>query len=81
MSIFSSLMSHLIRWQERRAEQMVLRTMSDRGLADIGLTRGDVENVLSGSYDDPRDAIFAARAEARARRDVKVDQMPQRLAA
>lgn len=81
MSIFSSLISTLVRWQEQRAEQVLLRTMSDRGLADIGLTRGDVESVLNGSYEDPRDAIFAARAEARARRDVKVDQMPQRLAA
>ncbi|WP_019644348.1 DUF1127 domain-containing protein [Novispirillum itersonii] len=81
MSILSSLIARFSRWQEERAEAYLLRTMSDRGLADIGLTRGDVDQVLNGAYEDPRDAIFAARAEARARRDVKVDQMPQRLAA
>lgn len=81
MSVLSSLIARFTRWQEQRAESTLLRTMSDRGLADIGLSRGDVDRVLDGSYEDPRDAIFAARAEARARRDVKVDQMPQRLAA
>lgn len=81
MSFLTTLYTRIAAWQERRAEAMLLRTMSDRGLADIGLSRCDVEQVLDGSYEDPRAAIFAGRAEVRTRQDIKVAEMPQRLAA
>lgn len=33
-------------WAERRATRATLHKLSDRELDDIGLTRGDIEDVL-----------------------------------
>lgn len=41
-------------WRQRAHEADVLRSMSDRDLADLALTRADVERVISGTYVDPR---------------------------
>jgi len=52
-------------WSERQAAAAALRGLSDRELADIALTRADIPAVARGTYDDPREAIFAAREQAR----------------
>ncbi len=39
------------RWQERGRVMNELQLMDDRQLADIGLSRGDIESVASGSFD------------------------------
>ncbi len=39
------------RWQERDRVMNELQSMDDRQLADIGLSRGDIESVASGKFD------------------------------
>ena len=45
----SSVMRHLKGWQERRRLRNELQALDDRLLADIGLSRGDIEAVVAGS--------------------------------
>lgn len=48
----------------RRARAMdrdALNAMSDRDLADIGLSRAEIPAVVAGSYQDERAALFQAR--------------------
>ena len=40
----------MLTWQERAAQRHALRGMDDRGLADIGLTRADVEVEASKPF-------------------------------
>jgi uncharacterized protein YjiS (DUF1127 family) len=42
----ASLLNALRGWRERRAATMELSSLSDRNLADIGLTRGDISRVV-----------------------------------
>ena len=35
-------------WRKRRAAEAELARLSDRALADIGLTRGEIRNVVRG---------------------------------
>lgn len=44
-------------WRQRAHEADILRSMSDRDLADLALTRADVERVIAGTYVDPRTKI------------------------
>ena len=37
--------SAVIGWNDRRATRNALSTLSDRELDDIGLVRGDIENI------------------------------------
>ena len=50
-------MKWLINWfeavavaQQRRADYWLLRNMSDKELHDIGISRGDIRNVIAGSF-------------------------------
>ncbi|MBY0432443.1 MAG: DUF1127 domain-containing protein [Rhodospirillales bacterium] len=59
----------LRRWAQARRLAEELYGLSDRDLADIGLTRGDVPAVAEGSYRDPeggrtRIAPISARLDA-----------------
>lgn len=38
-----------------------LNAMSDRDLADIGLSRAEIPAVVKGTYHDERAALYAAR--------------------
>ncbi len=51
-------------WFERSRARRALYEMDDRMLADIGITRGDIENVLSGRYDGPNAAKPSADVHA-----------------
>lgn len=42
---FSGLLQWVVRWQALREERQMLATLSDEALKDIGLNRGDVEQV------------------------------------
>jgi len=42
----ASLLNNLRKWRERRAAAAELSALSDRSLADIGLTRDDIPAVL-----------------------------------
>jgi len=44
----ASLINSLRSWRERRAAAAELTSLSDRSLADIGLTRGDIARVVRG---------------------------------
>jgi uncharacterized protein YjiS (DUF1127 family) len=44
----ASLLNSLRNWRERRAAAAELSSLSDRSLADIGLTRGDIPRVVRG---------------------------------
>lgn len=45
----NNLMNAFIRGQRRRAEFRHLQAMDDRLLADIGLSRSDVHDLLTGA--------------------------------
>jgi uncharacterized protein YjiS (DUF1127 family) len=42
-----SLVSSLTTWRARRAAERELETLSDRALADIGLTRADIPRITA----------------------------------
>lgn len=44
----ASLLNALRGWRERRAAIAELNALSDRSLADIGLTRGDIPRAVRG---------------------------------
>ena len=44
----STLLDGLRRWRERRAAEDELNSLSDRSLADIGLTREDIPRIVRG---------------------------------
>jgi uncharacterized protein YjiS (DUF1127 family) len=44
----SNVMRRLKGWQERRRLRNELQALDDRLLADIGLSRGDIEAVVAG---------------------------------
>jgi uncharacterized protein YjiS (DUF1127 family) len=58
-SLFLPFLLKIEAWLDRRASQRVLYRMDDRGLADIGLSRADVEGVNGTSstliLSDPMD--------------------------
>lgn len=78
--IAGRLRSRLRDWSDRRAAAAALATMSDRDLADLALCRNDLGNIARGTYDDPREAIFAQRDEARRAAEVRA-QADRRIAA
>jgi uncharacterized protein YjiS (DUF1127 family) len=45
VGMFASMVLRIREYRNRRADLVVLRSMSDRELKDIGLSRGDVERV------------------------------------
>ncbi|KIT16459.1 DUF1127 domain-containing protein [Jannaschia aquimarina] len=42
---FANLLAAALTWSDRRGTVRALRALTDRELADIGLTRGDVEEM------------------------------------
>lgn len=64
VSFIGNLVNRFHSWREQLREADLLRSMSDRELSDLGLTRGDVERVISGTYLDKRAANDARRLAA-----------------
>ena len=48
VQFFANTRERLQRWNDTRRTRNALRVLSDRELADIGLTRADVERVATG---------------------------------
>ncbi len=48
--MFKTILSYFVRQAQGRALSAELGAMSDRQLADIGLSRGDIEFVVQQSY-------------------------------
>jgi len=51
----TTFLDHLLRleaWLDRQASSRVLYDMSDRDLADLGLSRADVEGLNAASWQD-----------------------------
>lgn len=46
----STTIRSLVRWRRRRALAMELHALDDRALHDMGLNRGDIAAIASGSY-------------------------------
>lgn len=46
-AFFAALVERVVQWNELRATRRALARLSDRELDDIGLTRGDLENIAA----------------------------------
>lgn len=74
-------------WYKRQRMREELCSLSDRVLADIGLTRGDIPEVVRQAYRPVREAPFVAaetvsvRTVADSRPDASNDEAKQPLAA
>ncbi len=66
-------------WMQRRRAEAELRSLTDRELADIGLTRGDIAFVLSGEMQ--RGEPVAPRAAKAPVPAAANDQLGKRVAA
>lgn len=44
-TFFATLTERLVQWNDLRATRKALARLTDRELDDIGLTRGDLENI------------------------------------
>lgn len=65
LAFLGTLVSRFHSWRERLREADLLRSMTDRELADLGLSRSDVERVISGTYLDPQTAPKVAASAHR----------------
>lgn len=45
---FSNLISSMIEWNDARVTRKALNSLTDRELDDIGLVRGDIDDVANG---------------------------------
>lgn len=45
MSFLDNLRVSLVEWNDKRATRSALSRLSERELSDIGLTRGDIQDV------------------------------------
>ncbi len=48
--VLSSLVGFVAAWNDARVTRRALESLSDRELDDLGLNRGDIEGIASGSY-------------------------------
>jgi len=64
---FAALGAALLSWPERHATYDNLRRLTDRELADIGLTRGDIVRVFEPDFRLPTRPANANSAPATAR--------------
>lgn len=48
--LFAHLSSALAAWNDTRKTSRALNNLTDRELADIGLTRGDITNVVNNDF-------------------------------
>jgi uncharacterized protein YjiS (DUF1127 family) len=46
-SVFASIVSGVVAWNDARMTRTSLAQLSDRELDDIGLTRGDIDEVAA----------------------------------
>jgi len=46
----SDFIASLHKAQQARADYWILTNMSDKELRDIGIARGDIRNVVAGSF-------------------------------
>ena len=46
----ATIVNGVRQWRERNRDRHALQSLSDRELADIGLTRSDIEAALRGDY-------------------------------
>lgn len=44
----SNMIANVIAWNDARVTRNALNTLTDRELEDIGLVRGDIEDVANG---------------------------------
>lgn len=51
--LFARLARSIRSWQDRRALETALLSMDEHQLTDIGLTRGDIDDVVAGRYRRP----------------------------
>lgn len=70
----AALLAPFRRWQERMALDAELSGMTDYELRDIGLTRGDIDQVVAGTYRDERGQRTRKRPIL-----VRLDPGPRRL--
>ena len=47
---FGTITQAVRKWQERQRVRQELSRLSDRELADIGLTRGEINGVVRGEF-------------------------------
>jgi uncharacterized protein YjiS (DUF1127 family) len=47
MSMFISIVRHFQAWRQHEAVRRELSQLTDRELADIGITRSDIERIAS----------------------------------
>lgn len=50
LSLFSTAIATLIAWNDARVTRKSLASLSDRELDDLGLVRGDIEDIAQGVY-------------------------------
>ena len=48
--MFSDLVGRLAAWNDARVTRKSLSALSDRELDDLGLVRGDIEEIANGTY-------------------------------
>lgn len=61
MNPITLLIVYLAGRRAKAKERDALYSMSDRDLADIGLSRAEIPAALNGTYRDERAELFAAR--------------------
>ena len=50
LAVFSAVLGTLISWNDARVTRNSLPTLSNRELNDLGLVRGDIEDIAQGTY-------------------------------
>lgn len=50
VQVFASIRERVVGWNDTRRTRRALNALSDRDLADIGLTRADVDRVAMGQH-------------------------------
>lgn len=50
INVFASVVSAFHAWNDARSTRKSLNALTDRELADIGLCRGDIEDVATRTY-------------------------------
>ena len=46
--LFSKMVAQLVAWNDARVTRNALNALTDRELEDIGLVRGDIDDVAAG---------------------------------
>lgn len=49
-SVFEAAVAKVAEWRRREIARAELQSLDDRALADIGLTRGEIQLVIEGRY-------------------------------